>query len=136
MLREAEIPGEQVRDVCRKYGIAEQGYTQHSILGLTLQPLEVHTSDDFDRSFAVIARERPDALLITGDAVHQLHVGRIIDFAIKMRLPSMYQLKENVIAGGLMSYGASLPELFRRGALYYFPLKITPTRRILWGLWC
>jgi putative tryptophan/tyrosine transport system substrate-binding protein len=88
------------------------------ILGLTLQPLEVHTSDDLDRAFAAIARERPDALVITGDPVHQFHVGRIIDFATKMRLPSMYQLKENVIAGGLMSYGANLPELFRRGALY------------------
>ncbi len=88
------------------------------ILGLTLQPLEVRVSDDLDRAFAAIARERPDALLITGDPVHQLHVGRIIDFATKMRLPSMYQLQENVIAGGLMSYGASLPELLRRGAFY------------------
>jgi putative ABC transport system substrate-binding protein len=88
------------------------------ILGLTLQPLEVRVSDDLDRAFAAIARERPDALLITGDSVHQLHVGRIIDFATNMRLPSMYQVPEHVIAGGLMSYGASLPELFRRGALY------------------
>ena len=87
-------------------------------LGLTLQSVEVSSPNQFESAFAAMTRERPDALVMTADPVHQLHVGRIADFAAKNRLPAMYQLGENVIAGGLMSYGASLPELFRRGALY------------------
>jgi putative ABC transport system substrate-binding protein len=55
---------------------------------------------------------------MTNDPFHQLHVKRIIDFLAEHRIPSMFQTRENVLAGGLMSYGASLPDLFRRGAAY------------------
>jgi ABC-type uncharacterized transport system substrate-binding protein len=47
-----------------------------------------------------------------------LHIGWIIDFLARNRLPGMYQVKENVVAGGLMSYGASLPDLSRGAAGY------------------
>ena len=50
--------------------------------------------------------------------LHLLHVGQIIDFAAESRLPLVANVKEIVIAGALMSYEASLPELFRRAALY------------------
>ena len=63
-------------------------------------------------------RERPDGLMVTGDALHQLHVRRIIDFLARNRLPGLFQERENVVAGGLMSYGPSLPDLFRRAAGY------------------
>ena len=63
-------------------------------------------------------RERPDVLLLTADPLQQLHIGRIIDFLVANRLPGMFQVRENVVAGGLMSYGANLPELFRHGAGY------------------
>ena len=78
----------------------------------------VGSSDEFDRAFAAMMRERPDGFTMTADPLHQLHIGWIIDFLAKNRLPAMYQVRENVIAGGLMSYGASLPDLFRRGASY------------------
>jgi putative ABC transport system substrate-binding protein len=55
---------------------------------------------------------------MTADAMHQRYVERVMAFAAQHRLPALYQLRENVEAGGLMSYGASQPELFRRGALY------------------
>jgi putative ABC transport system substrate-binding protein len=87
-------------------------------LGVTLHSVEVSTPEGFDRAFAVLSAERPDALIMTADPLHQLHVGRIIAFAAQHRLPALYQLRENVEAGGLMAYGASQPELFRRGALY------------------
>ena len=86
--------------------------------GVTLLSVEVSSPNQFESAFAAMTRERPDALIMTADPLHQLHVRQIVDFVAKNRLPAMYQLKENVIAGGLMSYGASLPELFRRGALY------------------
>ena len=55
---------------------------------------------------------------MSNDVLHQLHVGRIIDFLAKNRIAGMFQSKDNVTAGGLMAYGASLPDLFRRAAAY------------------
>ena len=63
-------------------------------------------------------RERTEVLLVSNDPLHQLHVGRIIDLLVKNRIAGMFQSKENVAAGGLMAYGASLPDLFRRAAAY------------------
>jgi putative ABC transport system substrate-binding protein len=87
-------------------------------LGVQMIFVRVGSSDEFDSAFAAMMQERPDAFTMTGDPFHQLHVGWIIDFLVKNRLPAMYQLRENVLAGGLMSYGASQPDLFRRAAGY------------------
>ena len=80
--------------------------------------MEIRSPDGFDPAFTAITRERPDALIMTADPLHRLHVGRIIEFAARSRLPAMYQLREHVGTGGLMSYGTSLPELFRRAATF------------------
>jgi putative tryptophan/tyrosine transport system substrate-binding protein len=87
-------------------------------LNVKLLLVEVGSSTEFDGAFGAMMKERPDAFTMTGDPLHQLHVGWIIDFMAKNRLPAVYQLSEDVRAGGLMSYGASQPDLFRRGALY------------------
>jgi putative ABC transport system substrate-binding protein len=86
--------------------------------GMVLIPVQVGSVADFDPAFAAMMRERPDALLVSNDPVHQLHVNRIIEFLAKNRLPGMFQSKENVVAGGFLAYGASLPHLFRRAAGY------------------
>ena len=86
--------------------------------GIKLLPVEVRAAGDFDGAFTAVLRGRPDALLMTNDPLHQLHVDRIIDFQAKHRLPGMFQARENVVAGGFLSYGASLPDLFRRAAGY------------------
>jgi len=78
----------------------------------------VGSSDEFDSAFAAMVRDRSDGFTMTADPLHQLHIGWITDFLANNRLPGMYQVRENVSAGGLMSYGASLPDLFRRGASY------------------
>ncbi|HKD24949.1 MAG TPA: hypothetical protein VKC66_03400 [Xanthobacteraceae bacterium] len=75
-------------------------------------------SDEFDNAFTAMMRERPDAFLMTNDPFHQLSVGRIIDFLANNRLPGMFVTREVAVAGGLLSDGASLPDLFRRGAVY------------------
>jgi putative ABC transport system substrate-binding protein len=62
--------------------------------------------------------ERTEVLVVSNDPFHQLHVGRIIDFLAKHRIAGMFQSKENVAAGGLIAYGASRAELFRRAAAY------------------
>ena len=87
-------------------------------LGIKLLPLPVRSSDEFDNAFAAMIRERPDAFLMTNDPFHQLSIGRIIDFLANNRLPGMFVTREVAVAGGLLSYGASLPDLFRRGAVY------------------
>jgi putative ABC transport system substrate-binding protein len=85
---------------------------------MVLIPVQVGSVADFDPAFAAMMRERPDALLVSNDPLHQLHVNRIIEFLAKNRLPGMFQSKENVVAGGFLAYGASLPHLFRRAAGY------------------
>ena len=85
---------------------------------MALIGVELGSTSDFDAALAVMLRERTEVLLVSNDPLHQLHVGRIIDFLAKNRIAGMFQSKENVAAGGLMGYGASLPDLFRRAATY------------------
>jgi len=88
------------------------------VLGVTLQSHEVQGPKDFAAAFAGIAEERPDALLALQDAVTMQHRSEIIDFAIRTRLPSMFQEKGWAAAGGLMSYGENLPSMYRRAAYF------------------
>jgi ABC-type uncharacterized transport system substrate-binding protein len=87
-------------------------------LGVALQSREVRGLDDFDGVFAATKRERPDALLTLVDPVTFAQRHLIADFAARERLPAMYAVREFVEAGGLMSYGVDLRDLFRRGATY------------------
>ena len=87
-------------------------------LGVKLISAEVRSVNDFDSAFAAMMRERPDAFMMTADPLLMLHIRRIVDFLTDNRLPSIFQNRDNVVAGGLMSYGASLSDLFRRGAGY------------------
>ena len=75
-------------------------------LKLTIQPWEIRAVDDFEKVFAALNKQRPDGLyaLIAG-GVMRPNQKRIVDFALKSRLPSMYISRETVEAGGLMSYG-------------------------------
>ena len=86
--------------------------------GMVLIPVEVRSVDDFEPAFSAMLRERPDAIIVTTDPFHQFHVDRIIEFLANNRLPGIFGAKENVAAGGLMAYGASVPDLFRRAATY------------------
>ena len=95
----------------------EEWKTVAPSLGVKMIFVEARSVSDFDSAFAMMMREQPDAFTMTADPMHQLSVGRVIEFLAANRLPGIYQLRENV-AGGLMSYGASLPDLFRRGAAY------------------
>ena len=87
-------------------------------MGVTLQSVEARTGDELERALTAMKHDRPSAFLTTADNLHQRHIGRIVAFASEARLPAMYQLREAVDRGGLMSYGASLPELGRRAAHY------------------
>jgi putative ABC transport system substrate-binding protein len=86
-------------------------------LGVALLSEEVRGPADFERVFAVMARERPDALLFIRDGLTLQHGGQIVDFVTRKAMPSMLEGSELVAAGGLMSYEANLVDLLRRGAI-------------------
>jgi putative tryptophan/tyrosine transport system substrate-binding protein len=88
-------------------------------LGLTVRSWEVRAADDFDKIFATISKWRPDGLyvLVSGPLM-SANRKRIVGFLLKSRLPSMYNSRESVDAGGLMSYGADLADSYRRVAYY------------------
>jgi ABC-type uncharacterized transport system substrate-binding protein len=87
-------------------------------LGLQLQLREARGPGEFEGAFAVMAKERAGALLVTGDPMFFLHRARLAELAVKNRLPSMSTQGQWVEAGGLMSYGPSFPDLYRRAATY------------------
>jgi putative ABC transport system substrate-binding protein len=87
-------------------------------LGIQVQSLEVRGPDDFDRAFETARRQRPDALITVEDPLTFTYRKRIADTALDEQLPSLHGLREFVEAGGLISYGANLADLFRRAAGY------------------
>jgi ABC-type uncharacterized transport system substrate-binding protein len=87
-------------------------------LGVQLQILEARDADEIDRAFAAMAREGTRALVVLGDPVFISHRKRIADLAAKRRLPTVSGPKEHAEAGGLMAYGPSFPDMYRRAAYY------------------
>jgi putative ABC transport system substrate-binding protein len=97
--------------------ILEQLRDAAPALGLEFSAVEARRAADFSVAFAILARERPDAVLFTSDAVHQSNIQKIVSFQFQQGLPGMFQSRDDAVAGGLMSYGASFPAMFREGAL-------------------
>jgi ABC-type uncharacterized transport system substrate-binding protein len=87
-------------------------------LGLRLQLIEVRSSEEFERAFANMAKERVDALFPLPSPMLYQERKRLVDLAAQYRLPAVYNAREFVDVGGLISYGASVPELNRRAAAY------------------
>jgi len=85
---------------------------------VTLQPLELRSVNDFEPAFSVIKKEHANALIALRNPLTATHRTRIVDFAVKSRLPAIYTDGEFVEAGGLMSYGVNVPDLWGRAALY------------------
>ena len=87
-------------------------------LGVQLQLLEAREPNQFDGAFAAMTKERVDALLVVADGMFIFHRARLADLAAKNRVPSMHGVRENVEAGGLMSYGPSTVAAWRRAAFF------------------
>ena len=92
--------------------------TAAGALGLTVRSWEVRRADNFDKVFAALNKDRPDGLYVLGGPLMTTNRKRIVDFAAKSRLPSVYNNREFADAGGLMSYGADLADSYRRAAYY------------------
>ncbi len=87
-------------------------------LGINIRRVALFAPDELDRTFARLRRDRVGALRILSDPLSDQWSGRIAELAIKHRLPTMFDLRMYVEAGGLMSYGPSLADLHRRAATY------------------
>jgi ABC-type uncharacterized transport system substrate-binding protein len=87
-------------------------------LGLTVRSWEVRAADGFEKVFAALNKQRPDGLYVRGGPLMGANQKRIIGFALKSRLPSMYVSREAVDAGGLISYSADLVDSYKRVAYF------------------
>jgi putative tryptophan/tyrosine transport system substrate-binding protein len=87
-------------------------------LGIATQVLDTRTAADIERSFDAASRWPADALVVGSDTVMQTNQARVVELATAHRLPSIYTFRDFVDAGGLVSYGVSLPDLYRRAAAY------------------
>ena len=76
------------------------------VLKLTLQPWEARDADDFEQVFVALNNQRPDGLYVSAGPLMNANQNRIVGFASKSRLPSLYHSGAFVEAGGLMSYAA------------------------------
>ena len=83
-----------------------------------VQSIEVRTPDDYAAAFATMTESRADALFPFGNPVNFKNRQLIVDFASKTRLPSLYDERLFVDSGGLLSYGPSYIDLWRRAATY------------------
>jgi len=92
--------------------------TAAKTLGVQVRLVEARLAKELDAAFAAIASQRPDALLVTADPMYDSQRHRIVEHATRLRLPAIYQWREFAEIGGLMSYGADLPALYRRLPLY------------------
>ncbi len=91
--------------------------TAHA-LAFTVRPWEVRRTDDFDKIFGALSKEHLGGLYVPGGALMLANRKRIVDFALKSRLASMYFRRQFVDAGGLMSYGADEANSYRRVAYF------------------
>jgi putative ABC transport system substrate-binding protein len=87
-------------------------------LGVKLQILDVLSPKNIETAFRNASKERAEAVLVLASAVLAPHRTQIVDLALKSRLPAIYPYLEYVEAGGLMSYGVQVNDLYRRAATY------------------
>jgi len=100
------------KDMLKAAEVAARG------LGLRLQFVEARGLADFDRAFSEMTKARAGALIVLTSTMFIFERRRLVDLAAKNRLPAVYQWREGVDAGGLMSYGPNMADLFRRAATY------------------
>jgi putative ABC transport system substrate-binding protein len=103
-----------------KSKIVEWSETQSAAksVGVALISVEARTVEQLEPAFGLILRERPDAMITLTEGLTLANRARIAQFALSNRLPMVAELREFAVAGGLASYGASRPDLWRRAAGY------------------
>ena len=88
------------------------------VLSVRLHPLEIKSADDIDLAFTAMTKARDQAIIILTSPLATLNSKRIVDLALKHRLPGIYPTRQFVEEGGLMAYGPLIGDLYRRAATY------------------
>jgi len=87
-------------------------------LGQTLVVLDGSTDEKIEAAFAALAPQHVSALLVSSDPFFDTRRDRLVALALQHRVPAIYQFREYAVAGGLMSYGTSITEMYRLVGLY------------------
>lgn len=98
--------------------VAKNVFAAAQAKGVHVVTADVRTAQEFDGAFALLLGADVQAVLLAGSVLFNLNRHRITEFTTRNRLPSMFSIREYVEAGGLMSYGESFREFFRRSASY------------------
>lgn len=106
-------PGSSVHPAIVK---SVQAAGQHA--GIKVLPMRARTPEEIERGFATLSQERAEGVIIADDAFFRGQRRQIADLAVKHRMPVIAPWREYVAAGGLMSYGQSIADSFRRAATY------------------
>ena len=101
-----------------QFGEWKEIETAAQSMGIQPQLIDVRKVDDIGPAFDAATREHADALVVGIDAIMQANSKHITDLAAKRRLPAIYASKEFIETGGLLAYGVSYPDLYRRAAIY------------------
>jgi len=97
---------------------AQQAQAAAGTLGRQLYVLKAASAAEIDRAFAVMAERNAGALMIGGDPFYNSRRDQIIALAARHRIPAVYWTREIAAAGGLMTYGANIPDSFRQAGVY------------------
>jgi putative tryptophan/tyrosine transport system substrate-binding protein len=106
------VPERTEKDILKGAEVAARA------LGVRLQFFEARGPADFDRAFSDMTKARAGALTVLPSSMLLVERRRLVDLAAKNRLPAVYPTREFVDAGGLMSYGPNLADMYRRAATY------------------
>jgi putative tryptophan/tyrosine transport system substrate-binding protein len=87
-------------------------------LGLKLIVVRAAAESDFEKAFATLVQNRVGALLVAGNLFFNDQRARLVAMATRVAMPAMFPWREAAAAGGLMSYGANIPEAFRQAGVY------------------
>ena len=87
-------------------------------LKIVLHPVEVRRPTEFDAAFTALRRDRADGFLMFSDLVGWFHAKEVAEAAARSRLPGVYAFRQAAEAGGLMSYGPDIDDMFRRAGVY------------------
>jgi putative ABC transport system substrate-binding protein len=88
------------------------------LLKLELVPVEVQGPDDFEPALRAMVEQGARAIVVVGAAIFSEHPQQLANLMVKARLPAIFFRREQVEAGGLMSYGTNFPDMYRRAATY------------------
>jgi len=92
--------------------------TAARVLGLQIRVERAEGERDFARAFASIAQQRTEALLVATDPFFESRRSTLVDLAAQHAIPAIYALREYAVAGGLMTYGGSITDIYRQAGVY------------------